>query len=75
MVCPQHTKKLFSLFTFDFVQSSPEILDNGWICHFHFFIHLRIANECEPMSNVQVGTELFEGLVVKLLVIIDDNGM
>lgn len=34
-----------------------------------------MANRYESMLDVQVGTEFFEGLFVKLIYIIDDEGV
>lgn len=75
MVCPQYIEKLFSPPAFSFIQSGPEILENSSICHRHFPIYLRMANGCELMLDVQAGTELFEGLIVELLIVFDDDDM
>ena len=49
--------------------------DNGPIRDFCCLVGLRVANQGESMVYTQVGAKVFEGSIVELATIIDDEGV
>lgn len=45
------------------------------ICHLRLLIHLTVTNRGEVVSGVQVDIELFKGLVIELLVIVNNDSI
>lgn len=45
------------------------------ICYLCFLVHLRVANRCESMLNVQVDIGILEDSIIELLAIIGDDGV